>query len=51
MLCVLTLIVGWYGMNLKMPEFKWDYGDPFVTGSIVVAASAGLFYFKKNKWF
>lgn len=28
----LTLIVGWYGMNLQMPEFEWRFGYPVVIG-------------------
>ncbi|MDL2328011.1 magnesium transporter [Ruminococcaceae bacterium OttesenSCG-928-A11] len=46
----LTLIVGWYGMNLAMPEFSLPWMYP-----VVVAASAALVvglivYFKRKKW-
>ncbi len=47
----LTLIVGWYGMNLMMPEFHWQYGYPFVIVLCVSVAVGTLLYFKKNKWF
>ena len=47
----LTLIVGWYGMNLRMPEFGWRYGYLFVIALSVATAVATLLYFKKNKWF
>lgn len=47
----LTLIVGWYGMNLRIPEFDWQYGYLFVIGISLAAAAATLFYFKKKKWF
>ncbi|MBK5243696.1 MAG: magnesium transporter [Eubacteriaceae bacterium] len=47
----LTLIVGWYGMNLIMPEFKWVYTYPFVIGLCLIVTSLSLYYFKKNKWF
>ena len=47
----LTLIVGWYGMNLIMPEFKWVYTYPFVIGLCLIITSLSLYYFKKNKWF
>lgn len=47
----LTLIVGWYGMNLKMPEFGWRYGYLFVIGISLATAIATLLYFKKKKWF
>ena len=47
----LTLIVGWYGMNIMMPEFHWEYGYPFVIILCVVVVTGTLLYFKKNKWF
>lgn len=47
----LTLIVGWYGMNLKMPEFGWRYGYLFVILLSAATAIATLLYFKKKKWF
>lgn len=47
----LTLIVGWYGMNIMMPEFHWEYGYPFVIGLCIVVVTGTLLYFKKNKWF
>jgi magnesium transporter len=47
----LTLIVGWYGMNLMLPEFQWTYGYPFVIILSIVVAAGTLTYFKKNKWF
>jgi magnesium transporter len=47
----LTLIVGWYGMNLRMPEFGWRFGYLFVIGLSAATAIATLLYFKKNKWF
>lgn len=47
----LTLIVGWYGMNLKMPEFEWDYGYLFVTVLCIAVGLIWYFIFKKRKWF
>jgi len=47
----LTLLVGWYGMNFRMPEYEWAYGYPTV---IIISAIVALFsviYFKKHKWF
>jgi magnesium transporter len=47
----LTLIVGWFGMNVKMPEYSWTYGYPYVIVlSIVVCGICG-WIFKKKKWF
>ncbi len=47
----LTLIVGWYGMNLKMPEFEWAFGYPFVILLSVGIVTLCIFWFWKNKWF
>jgi magnesium transporter len=47
----LTLIVGWYGMNLKMPEFRWDFGYPMVIILSVAVVVFCLVMFKKKKWF
>ena len=47
----LTLIVGWYGMNLKMPEFTWDYGYLFVIILSVVVGIIWYIVFKNKKWF
>lgn len=47
----LTLIAGWYGMNLKMPEYSWPYTYPAVTAVSVCVVLFSIFYFKKHKWF
>lgn len=47
----LTLLVGWYGMNLKMPEFAWDFGYAMVIILSIVIVVVCLFIFKKRKWF
>ncbi len=47
----LTLIVGWYGMNLKMPEFHWDYGYPMVIILSSVVFFFSIMMFKLKKWF
>lgn len=47
----LTLIVGWYGMNLNMPEYNFAYSYPiiiFLSLSVIILC---IIYFKKNKWF
>lgn len=46
----LTLLVGWYGMNLQMPEYGWDWGYAFVAFLSLVIFVGGLVYFKKKKW-
>ncbi len=47
----LTLIVGWYGMNFSMPEYGWKYGYLFVIFISAAFIIAGVYFFKKNKWF
>jgi magnesium transporter len=47
----LTLIVGWYGMNLQMPEYRWAEGYPMVILLSLAVVTFCLFYFKKHKWF
>ncbi len=47
----LTLVAGWYGMNLKMPEFGWEHGYLYVIGLCAAITVIWLFYFKKKKWF
>jgi len=47
----LTVIVGWYGMNFKMPEYQWKYGYWMVIGVSVTLVIGTIYYFKKNKWF
>ena len=47
----LTFIVGWYGMNLKMPEFGWDFGYVFVIVLSAVVFTVCLIVFRRKKWF
>lgn len=47
----LTLIVGWYGMNLQMPEFSWSYAYPAVIVLSIVVCIVCIAFFKIKKWF
>lgn len=47
----LTLITGWYGMNLQMPEFGWRFGYYGVMLLSVAVVTGLLIFFKKKKWF
>lgn len=47
----LTLLVGWYGMNLMMPEVARPFMYPLVIVLSVVTVGGMVVYFKKNKWF
>lgn len=46
----LSLIAGWYGMNLIMPEFKWIYSYPFVITLSIIIIAVMIWLFRKNKW-
>jgi magnesium transporter len=47
----LTLIVGWYGMNFQMPEFKWRFGYLYVMVLSAVVCVVCFYLFRKRKWF
>jgi len=47
----LTLLVGWYGMNLQMPEYRWVFSYPVVIAASIGITLFSLIYFKKHKWF
>lgn len=47
----LTLIVGWYGMNLQMPEYNWNFGYIYVIILSIIVISICFGIFKKKKWF
>jgi magnesium transporter len=47
----LTLIVGWYGMNLKMPEFSIMFFYPIVIMLSLSVCVSIIVYFKKRHWF
>lgn len=46
----LTLLVGWYGMNFRMPELQWKYGYPTVIAISVAVVIFLVWLFKKKKW-
>jgi magnesium transporter len=47
----LTLIVGWYGMNLPMPEISSPYIYPAVIAVCLCIVIGLALYFGKKKWF
>lgn len=47
----LTLIAGWYGMNLRMPEYEWIYGYPVVIAVCAAVCLIWFVVFKKKGWF
>ena len=46
----LTLLVGWYGMNLQMPEFQWKYGYPIIIVVCLLICLIWYWIFKKKRW-
>ena len=47
----LSFIAGWYGMNLKMPEVKLEYGYLIPICLTIVISVVSVVYFVKKKWF
>ncbi len=47
----LTVVTGWYGMNLKMPEAQAPITYPIVIGACVLTVVGIILFFRKRKWF
>ncbi len=47
----LTLIVGWYGMNFKIPELHWNFGYLYVIILSAITVLALIWFFRKKKFF
>ena len=47
----LTLLAGWYGMNLFMPEMAFRYTYLIVIFVSVIIVVGLIVYFKRNRWF
>ena len=47
----LTLIAGWYGMNLRMPELKSALTYPIIIGVSLAFIVISLIYCKRKGWF
>ena len=46
----LTLLVGWYGMNLKMPEYAWKNGYLYFAGLTIAVVVVCILFFRRKKW-
>ena len=46
----LTFIVGVYGMNLAIPEFRWPWAYPAVWAVMAAIAAGLLIVFRKKRW-
>ncbi len=47
----LTLIAGWYGMNLQMPEYQWSFGYPAVIFVCAAVCVIWFVVFRRKGWF
>lgn len=47
----LSLLAGWYGMNLQMPEYGFALAYPVIIGISAVLVLVLLVIFKRKKWF
>jgi len=47
----LTFLVGLYGMNLKMPEFQWEWFYPVLWIFMITLSFMMIIYMKRKKWF
>ncbi len=47
----LQVIVGWYGMNFKMPEYASNLSYPIVAAISVIIVVVTVIIFKKKNWF
>lgn len=45
-----TLIASIYGMNLKIPEFQWEYGYPFAICLMIFTVLAPILIFWHKGW-
>jgi magnesium transporter len=45
-----TMIASIYGMNVKVPEYAWDYGYPWALFLMVVSIAATLACFRWQRW-
>lgn len=47
----LSLLAGWYGMNLRMPEYSCAFAYPVIIGVSAALVLILLVIFKTKKWF
>ena len=47
----LSLLAGWYGMNLQMPEYRTPLAYPVIIGISAALVLVLLVIFKRKKWF
>lgn len=47
----LTFFAGVYGMNMPIPENKWEYSYPIFWTICLSVIGGMLYWFRRNKWF
>ena len=47
----LSLVAGWYGMNLRMPEYSAIYAYPVLIGVCAAVCAVWFVVFRKKGWF
>lgn len=45
-----TLVASIYGMNLKIPEFEWEFGYPFAIGLMILTVLIPIIVFWRKGW-
>jgi magnesium transporter len=46
----LTVVTGYYGMNLKMAAYGWHYGELYVVGVLAITALATYAVLRWKRW-
>ena len=46
----LTVITSYYGMNFKLPEYEWKYGELYVLGLLVSLVVVTWWILKRRRW-
>jgi magnesium transporter len=46
----LTVITGYYGMNLKIAAFEWTYGEPYVLGLMAASVLLAWWWIRRSRW-
>ena len=46
----LTLITGYYGMNFRLPEYRWPHPWIYLLGLLVLTAGGTWWFLKRKRW-
>ena len=45
----LTVVTSYYGMNFKLPEYEWPWGEWYAIGLLFLAAAATWWYLRRQR--